>query len=452
MSSPRHVGNPPQFQAFDPWDRTPLYAAPTPGNFGRTPTPPACSPPASQIFDEHLNTPRDPHPDQVGYIPFAAWDKEGIHYLVEWKVTLNTKVVARVTEPNLVIAPSIFWQKTLKKKVEGVRRRKVFQDRRVRLDNITIGASINDRSQDDVHQESETIDIDWSVTEEQILKWSNLLRLGKAKGKKLRLDICINYLADDNDPARKGDKRGATSVTKAMLVERDAQIDAEQSSGQPSLWRDVYKTMRCPGSPCENKDGYCWQDPHGKIHYKLRTHHLKRLVDLVKKGLELETHNDVPDEIREQLYAEKQQWLERQRKNPNHPAAQSVCPPININFLPTPSPQAPQLSMMSSPAGSPPLLPYQAPTLVDGIMIPDLPLDKAVVEYTDWQLSQVDTQVYKDNIKKACDIALANGLDLKQIHKDQEPNFFINRGVIVGVARRFVEEIQRWSDNYEPVS
>ena len=69
--------------------------------------------------------------------------------------------------------------------------------------------------------------------------------------------------------------------------------------------------------------------------------------------------------------------------------------------------------MMSSPAGSPPLLPYQAPTLVDGIMIPDLPLDKAVVEYTDWQLSQVDTQIYKDNIKKACDIALANGLDLK---------------------------------------
>lgn len=75
-----------------------------------------CSPPASQIFDGDLNTPRDPHPDQIGYIPFAAWDKEGIHYLLEWKVTLNTKVVARVSEPNLVIAPSIFWQKTLKKK------------------------------------------------------------------------------------------------------------------------------------------------------------------------------------------------------------------------------------------------------------------------------------------------------------------------------------------------
>jgi hypothetical protein len=312
------------------------------------------------------------------------------------------------------------------------------------LDKITLGASINDRSQDDVHQESETIDIDWSVIEEQILKWSNLLRQGKAKGKELRLDISINYLADDIDPARRGDKSGATSVSKTRLSELDAQIDAEQSSGQPSVWREVYKTMQCPGSPCDNKDGYCWQDPHGKKHYKLRTHHLKRLVDLVKKGLlELETHGDIPDEIREQLYAEKQQWLERQRKNPNQPAAQSVCPPINIHFLPTPSPQAPQLSTMSSPAGSPPLLPFQGPSLVDGIMIPDIPLDKAVMVYADWQLSQVDTQIYKDNIKKACDIALTNGLDHKQIHKDQGPNFFINQAVIVGVARRFVEEISK---------
>ena len=52
--SPRHAGNPPQPQAFDPWDRTPLYA---PDNFGQTPTSPVCSPPANQIFDEHLNSP-----------------------------------------------------------------------------------------------------------------------------------------------------------------------------------------------------------------------------------------------------------------------------------------------------------------------------------------------------------------------------------------------------------
>ncbi|KAH8430237.1 uncharacterized protein LDX57_007906 [Aspergillus melleus] len=207
--------------------------------------------------------------------------------------------------------------------------------------------------------------------------------------------------------------------------------------------------MRCPGSPCENKDGYCWQDPSGKKHYKLRTHHLKRLVDLVKKGLDLDTHDDVPDEIREQLYAEKQQWLDRQRKTHKYSSPESPCPPININFLPTPSPQALPLSMSTSPSGSPALLPSSSPDL-DAIMIPDIPVDKAVRKYTEWQQSRVDSQVYKDNIKKACDVALMNGLDLKQIARDQDPGFFMKHGVIVGVARRFIDEIREWSENYEP--
>lgn len=39
--------------------------------------------------------------------------------------------------------------------------------------------------------------------------------------------------------------------------------------------------------------------------YRLKTHHLKRLVDMVqKKRLHLESHDDVPDDVRWQLYAE----------------------------------------------------------------------------------------------------------------------------------------------------
>lgn len=41
-------------------------------------------------------------------------------------------------------------------------------------------------------------------------------------------------------------------------------------------------------------------------------------------------------------------------------------------------------------------------------------------------------------------MALANGLDLAQIHEDQSPDFFIANGVKVGVARRFVRDIQNW--------
>lgn len=68
----------------------------------------------------------------------------------------------------------------------------------------------------------------------------------------------------------------------------------------------------------------------------------------------------------------------------------------------------------------------------------------AVVEYSNWQQSRVSSEVLKDDSRKARDQMLANGLDLKQIHGDQDPDFFIKQGVKVGVARRFICEITEW--------
>ncbi|EFW14609.1 conserved hypothetical protein [Coccidioides posadasii str. Silveira] len=132
-------------------------------------------------------------------------------------------------------------------------------------------------------------------------------------GKKLRLGISFNYI-EESYP-RKADKRGASSVTRRMLAEREAQIDAEHTSGQSSVWREIYRMMRCPGPPCRQEAQYCWQDSVGKKHYRLRTHHLRSLVRYVEQGGVLETHDDVPDTIREQLYAEEQQSVERQQLN-----------------------------------------------------------------------------------------------------------------------------------------
>ncbi|EGD96536.1 hypothetical protein TESG_03976, partial [Trichophyton tonsurans CBS 112818] len=304
-------------QGLDPWND--FQYAPTPGYLGEICTPSVCSPP-DQVLVERFNTPAQAQTGQLGFIPLANWNKEEaydeqpptyIHYLIDWKVTLNNRTISRVTEPNLVVTPSAYWQNVLEEKVKKVKCRKVFQNRRARLDGISIVTSVvNDRSQQDLHQQFET-DIDWIAIEKQLLVWGALL----LRGKKLRLDISINYIAGDTALSRKGNKRGTGSVTKTMLAEQDAQIDAECSSGGPSVWRDVYKKMHCPGPPCQNSEGYCWQDPVGKKHYRLRTHHLKSLVKFVEEGNDLETQGDVPDVIQEQLYREEQQWLERQRKN-----------------------------------------------------------------------------------------------------------------------------------------
>jgi hypothetical protein len=61
--------------------------------------------------------------------------------------------------------------------------------------------------------------------------------------------------------------------------------------------------MRCP-SPLYNLGLHCWRDPFGKKHYKVRTHYLKAPVELVHQGHVLKSYNDVPEDIRELLYAE----------------------------------------------------------------------------------------------------------------------------------------------------
>jgi hypothetical protein len=93
-----------------------------------------------------------------------------------------------------------------------------------------------------------------------------------------------------------------------MLADGDAQLGAEQESGgRPSIWRAVYAVMQCPGAHAT-----CWCDPLGKKHYKLSTHHLKALIDFVEQGNQLYSHDDVPDQICEQLIVKEQQRAERQ--------------------------------------------------------------------------------------------------------------------------------------------
>ncbi|KAJ5703721.1 hypothetical protein N7493_010859 [Penicillium malachiteum] len=71
-------------------------------------------------------------------------------------------------------------------------------------------------------------------------------------------------------------------------------------------------------------------------------------------------------------------------------------------------------------------------------------LDIAVKEYAIWHQSRVSSETFRENIQKARDVALENCLDLKQIHDDQDADFFVKNGVKAGAARRFVSDIARW--------
>ncbi|XTI88347.1 hypothetical protein V2W45_1468721 [Cenococcum geophilum] len=163
-------------------------------------------------------------------------------------------------------------------------------------------------------------------------------------------------------------------------------------TGDASIRRDVYNIMRCPG-PLYHIGPHYWRNNVGKKHYQLKTHYLKRPIKHVEEG-------------------------ERQRK---HKASSlASCPPINItNVLP---PQASTMYLIASTPGS------SAHLEISG------PLDFAVKRYSSWQYSQ-----------KACNLTLAEGLDLELVYKDRNSEFYIKKAVKSSVARRFFRDIETWA-------
>lgn len=214
-----------------------------------------------------------------------------------------------------------------------------------------------------------------------------------------------------------------------MLEERDAQLDAEQeASGQKPTWRSVYNQMRCDSTTCPSGP-YCWVDPAGKKHYQLKTH-LKRLVTYVEKGGALDGHRDVPEIVRDELYMEEQQRLEKASGKGGHIGNGIPYPPININVHPSQS-AAPGLDINATRTDT-------HRKIQSSLDIPG-PRDEAVKEYSEWQVTNVTDDTLKAAFRKVCDLMLENGLDLEQVYQDQDPGFFIGKGIKMGIARRFVQ-------------
>jgi hypothetical protein len=162
----------------------------------------------------------------------------------------------------------------------------------------------------------------------------------------------------------------------------------------------------------------------------------------VQEGYTLETHDNVPENVREELYAEKQKSLERHQKASG--TSVSSLPPINItNVLPAPFGQT---SYLASLAGTP------APDLLS-ISTPmvrlDIPgfLDEHVEEYCNWQQSRVKKPALKKDCKRACDVMIEQGKDLNLVRRNPNPKFLTDKRVKSGTAEQIVSDINYWFKN-----
>jgi len=220
-----------------------------------------------------------------------------------------------------------------------------------------------------------------------------------------------------------------------MLDDRDAQLDAEENAcGQQAIWRHDYDLMKCDSSAC-HLGPYCGLDPVGKKHYRLRTQTLKRLVTYTEKGGVLETHKDVPDEIRDELYMEEQQRQEKDKGKTGNILGGTSYPPININVLP--SHTAGWDVTASSAIADPSVSKERCPLRIPGFR------DVAVKEYGEWLASTVSDDTLEAVFRQACDVTLSDGFDLKHIYKDQNPGILRRQGGQAGNRSNFRREHSR---------
>ncbi|KAJ5622044.1 hypothetical protein N7528_005276 [Penicillium herquei] len=233
----------------------------------------------------------------------------------------------------------------------------------------------------------------------------------------------------DGEVPQKGEKRGRVSATSRMLAERKRYIDIEEEmTEQPATWDLVYSLMRYDIRLCPHKSDWCWEDLMDKKHYKLRVPYLERLINYVDGGGCLDTHNDIPNDIRRDLVIESQKG--RNSKKTEVPSG-PLYPPAIINILLAQNGNVPIVSSLGCLSN-------------EYVVIPG-PCEAAVREYCKWLESHAIDEAYKAGFWKICEVTLENHLDLKLILEDPDSSFFVQRGIQIGTARRFLRDINEWA-------
>ncbi|KAJ5344402.1 hypothetical protein N7452_002406 [Penicillium brevicompactum] len=386
------------------WDEDSQYA-PTPGHFSRTPSIFSPSPAPVCVTDPVQS-------DQLSFLPLAEWDEDidydepspgYIRYTIAWKLMLNRKKVGSVTEKGLVIAPRNYWTKALKPAVE-----EMLQMKRKMASECDLKAqlSLSKRATD-------------------LSKIWNYFVL-----------LLLTGIQGDDEVPQKVEKRGRVSATSRMLAERQRRINIEEDiTERPATWDLVYGLMRCDVRSCPHKCDWCWEDPQDKKHYKLRAPHLERLIDYVDGGGCLDTHDDVPNDIRRDLVLESQKGRKSRKTDvTNGPSYPSTI----INVLPAQNGSTPIVSSSLHNA------PSDEQVIITG------PREVAVREYCEWLESRATDEAYKAGFRKICQVTLDNHLDLELILEDPDSGFFVERGIQIGTARRFLRDINEWATVMKP--
>jgi hypothetical protein len=360
-----------------------------------------------------------------------------IHYSIEWKLQLKKgrlSTLTEITEENLALAPSAYWDKFLKHAV-ATRVRDKLPESKYQPDETKITVSVEKRNERDLRKCFDGMDIEWKAVENKLTAWSYLFR----EGKKLRIDICFIYreISQAVTTTTRGSTRAGAS-TRQLLARDELLAEQEEASGRRPVWKEVYELLRCNGAFCTNKGFYCWRDPGTQKHHKLETTVLEKLVGFAEEGNTLRTHDDVPEDIRQLLREQEELLSERKRRKRK---GADDLPAVNIHCCC----RAQYQDSISCDAGSHPELTEVTPKRRAADLVIPKPRDEALMRYCQWHCDQVRSPTWKQGFVHAYRVTKEACLDLKHVHEAQDVEFYTKKGVKLGIAKSFVGDVYLWA-------
>lgn len=378
----------------------------------------------------------EPQPRSLTFVQMKDWNQDAaydqmppthIHYRLEWKLMINRSIECKNTEDGIVLEPTSYGPHILQPRLEALLKRKVIPPRSVQAVETDVEVKVTGRSQEDFVTQYERSNIDWLQVERQLLKCGGWF----SKGKKLRVIICFRYRevnAATNTQKSNG-KRGRGSASEQMRAELTDEVDAEQAvTSRPAAWQHVYALFRCPGPPCDLKP-WCWFDSRKNKRFELKAHHLRTLVRHKQSDQSLDTHDQIPETLREQIYREVEQ-SERHKQTQNTIPTSGILPIHITNVLPNHASMHPETASKAE----------ASPVEFFGLR------DEDLQDYCDWQQTQVRKPSLKAAYQKLTDFVVDSGLDLELLHDDQDPQSLANEaGVPIGIARRYYRDIKRFA-------
>jgi hypothetical protein len=332
-------------------------------------------------------------------------------YTITWMMRLRKGRLMKLTDDTIEdvdIAPGAYWTQTLESKVTSEVHERVPEPQYQHHDTI-ITVSTSKRGEHNFEKCFRKLDIDWKVIEKKLRSWSDSKH-------SLRVAIVLIYQEDQQFATKKAG-RGATKKHTTAL---EKLVTQQTGTVTGAVWQDVYRLFHCNSkNVCTNYGFYCWI--YDSKHYKLDDKLLEQLVDCAEEGIQLKSHADVPERIREMIKTREMEAMQRRKRKARDDLPDRCCCRYRHSHT---------------------LLDRADRALAPGaeqvkLNLP-MRIDEALLPYSDFLAADVSDGDWKASYRAAGITAKKKGYHLEWLQEE---------GIMPGIAEQFAdrEKIMEWA-------